>query len=191
MTGSMMKSVLLVTTLAMALRATSGFVPLPHARIQQPAASTTKPLHAVYMDGDVPSNGLFASGNLNNRHSASDWLYNVLSLPKSSVLRDIRNPVLSIAAWSGVVSVIQRILASSSSRMLQGLSTNMCIGATPHSFLVSSLGLLLVFRTNSAYQRFYVSLHQSFMEVYPLRLELGEEDSRVEAKTIHEIHESF
>lgn len=183
-----MKSVLLGTTLAMALRATRGFVPLPQARIQQPA-STTQPLHAVYMDGDVPSNGLFASGNLNNRHSASDWLYNVLSLPKSSVLRDIRNPVLSIAAWSGVVSVIQKILASSSSRILQGLSTNMCIGATPHSFLVSSLGLLLVFRTNSAYQRFYVSLHRSWR--YPLRLELAGEDSRVEAKTVHEIHESF
>jgi predicted membrane chloride channel (bestrophin family) len=30
----------------------------------------------------------------------------------------------------------------------------MCISGKPHSFLVSSLGLLLVFRTNSAYQRF-------------------------------------
>jgi predicted membrane chloride channel (bestrophin family) len=94
---------------------------------------------------------------MNNRHSASDWLYNMFSLPRSSVLRDIRNPVVTVALWGGIVSVIQKLMASSSNGFLQQFAANMCIGAAPHSFLVSSLGLLLVFRTNSAYQRFYVS----------------------------------
>lgn len=95
---------------------------------------------------------------VNHRHSAGDWLYNVFSLPKSSVLREIRSPVITIAAWSGAVSVFQRVLAGrATSSLCQTLAKNMCIGATPHSFLVSSLGLLLVFRTNSAYQRFNVS----------------------------------
>lgn len=148
----MIKSILITTALITAAPATNGFVAQSHGRIQQPRQS--KGLSAAFMD-ELPPNALFSSGNLNNRHSASDWLYNVRSLPKSSVLKDILNPVLSIAAWSGVVSIVQKILASSSSTILQTLSANMCIGATPHSFLVSSLGLLLVFRTNSAYQRFY------------------------------------
>lgn len=35
---------------------------------------------------------------------------------------------------------------------------HMCLPTTPHSLMVSALGLLLVFRTNSAYQRFAVRL---------------------------------
>jgi Bestrophin, RFP-TM, chloride channel len=95
--------------------------------------------------------------NVNNRHSASDWLHNVFTLPRSSVLRDIRNPVVTIAVWGALVSIIQRIMAQSTSKVLTKFASDICIGSAPHSFLVSSLGLLLVFRTNSAYQRFNVS----------------------------------
>jgi hypothetical protein len=94
---------------------------------------------------------------LNNRHSASDWLHNMRSMPNSKVLRDIRNPVLSVAGWSFVVSLAQRLLASSSSDALLNIARSMCIPGTAHGLVVSSLGLLLVFRTNSAYQRFNVS----------------------------------
>lgn len=94
---------------------------------------------------------------LNNRHSASDWLYNMKSMPHSKVLRDIRNPVLAVAGWSFVVSVAQRLLSSSSNDVLASFARSMCIPGTAHGLLVSSLGLLLVFRTNSAYQRFNVS----------------------------------
>lgn len=90
---------------------------------------------------------------LNNRHSASDWLYNVRSFPQSKVLREIRNPVLTVAAWSFFVSVLHRVCKTS----FPALAANMSIPGTAHSFLVSALGLLLVFRTNSAYQRFNVS----------------------------------
>lgn len=94
---------------------------------------------------------------VNNRYSASDWLHNVFTLPRSSVLRDIRNPVVTIAVWSTLVSVFHRVIAKSSNHFLQKFASDICIGGAPHSFLVSSLGLLLVFRTNSAYQRFNVS----------------------------------
>lgn len=119
--------------------------------------SSAGPLLALFTDYDIDG-GRVASNDssINNRHSASDWLYNVMSLPKSSVLRDIRNPVLTIAVWGTLVSILQRFLATrSSNRIFQAMAANMCVGPTPHNFLVSSLGLLLVFRTNSAYQRFY------------------------------------
>lgn len=93
---------------------------------------------------------------VNNRYSASDWLHNVFTLPKSSVLKDIRNPVITIAVWSTVVSILHRFLLRSSNKLVGKIASDMCIGGAPHSFLVSSLGLLLVFRTNSAYQRFNV-----------------------------------
>jgi hypothetical protein len=115
------------------------------------------PQHALVSDYDIDGAPPVGFSSINNRHSASDWLYNVMSLPKSSVLRDIRNPVVTVAVWSTLVSIVQRCLAMSSSGILKQMASNMCIGATPHNFLVSSLGLLLVFRTNSAYQRFYVS----------------------------------
>jgi predicted membrane chloride channel (bestrophin family) len=92
---------------------------------------------------------------LNNRHSASDWLYNVKSMPSSQVLREIRNPVLSVFGWAVFVSVAQRLLLKSRNAALQTIASKITIPATAHSFLVSAIGLLLVFRTNSAYQRFY------------------------------------
>lgn len=92
----------------------------------------------------------------NNRHAASDWWYNVRSLPKSKVLREVRNPVLAVGLWSFIVSVTHRVFSTHSNSILQMIARHMSIPGTAHSFLVSALGLLLVFRTNSAYQRFYV-----------------------------------
>jgi hypothetical protein len=92
----------------------------------------------------------------NNRHSASDWWYNVQSLPKSKVLRDVRNPVLAVGVWSLVVSLLHRFCRHHAIPVVRSLADHMSIPGTAHSFLVSALGLLLVFRTNSAYQRFYV-----------------------------------
>ena len=93
---------------------------------------------------------------LNNRHSASDWLYNVRSLPHSEVLQEIRNPVVSVFGWACFVSLVQRLMLHSKANLIRTLATKMCIPGAAHSFLMSSLGLLLVFRTNSAYQRFNV-----------------------------------
>jgi Bestrophin, RFP-TM, chloride channel len=124
------------------------------------------------------NNGLYLSSTcttnnddpMNNRHSASDWLYNIKSLPQSKVLREIRNPVLAVAAWSFVVSAIHTVgnSASWAPPILQYVARKMCIPGTAHSFLVSALGLLLVFRTNSAYQRFNVRV--SRRQIQPSRI---------------------
>lgn len=90
---------------------------------------------------------------INHRHSASDWVYNLRTWKNSSVLREIRNPVMTLTAWATIVSLVQKTLLTVNSKW----AANMCISHSAHSFLVSSLGLLLVFRTNSAYQRFLVS----------------------------------
>ena len=91
---------------------------------------------------------------INNRHSSSDWLHNLKTLPNSSVLREVRNPVITLTAWATILSVVHQVL------MVNGkvqIAANMAVPMVAHSLLVSSLGLLLVFRTNSSYQRFLVS----------------------------------
>jgi predicted membrane chloride channel (bestrophin family) len=91
---------------------------------------------------------------VNNHISSRDWLYNMKTISKSTVLKEICNPVLSLTSWASIFAIAHRFMATSSIPLLNSISTNMSIGLGVHSFLVSSLGLLLVFRTNSAYQRF-------------------------------------
>jgi Bestrophin, RFP-TM, chloride channel len=117
----------------------------------------TEPLKA-FQERNSGTTGTASATNsgydpLNNRHSASDWLYNVRSLPQSKVLREIRNPVLAVAAWSASVSILHALMKQAG---WTRWAAHLCIPGTAHSFLVSALGLLLVFRTNSAYQRFNV-----------------------------------
>jgi hypothetical protein len=118
-------------------------------------SSTLPNLQAAFSSGST----LFTPADenvVNNRHSAADWVYNVRSIFQSQILREVRGPVLAVAGWSAVVSLVHKICLQSSS--LQQVAHSMCIPGTMHSFLVSAIGLLLVFRTNSAYQRFYVSI---------------------------------
>lgn len=89
-----------------------------------------------------------------NRQSSKDWLHNIASIPRSTVLQEILSPVLTITAWSTLISVVHRTFQMSQVQTMNKIAVNMCISTSMHSFLVSSLGLLLVFRTNSAYQRF-------------------------------------
>lgn len=147
MTAIKFMSLLILATSA------QGFVQVPSPRT---ATSLRNAFSASGCEADCSS----VSGGVNHRHSANDWLYNVRSLPQSSVLHDIRNPVVTIAVWSTFVSIVHKVMAGSASNAARQMAANMCIGATPHSFLVSSLGLLLVFRTNSAYQRFSVRFEQ-------------------------------
>lgn len=89
-----------------------------------------------------------------NRQSSKDWLHNIASIPRSTVLQEILSPLLTITAWSTLISVVHRTFQMSQVQTMNNFAVNMCISTSMHSFLVSSLGLLLVFRTNSAYQRF-------------------------------------
>jgi len=84
-------------------------------------------------------------------YSASDWWHNIQSLPRSTVLREIKGPVLAVVVWSAMVTIFYTLLVKSGRT---GMLNHLTLSSKPHSLLVSSLGLLLVFRTNSAYQRF-------------------------------------
>ena len=103
------------------------------------------------LDAEMDS---FADKN-DKRYSASDWLHSMQSLPNSGILREIKGPVGWITAWSTLVSIVYKMCdVGRFGSVGSNLACNMCFGSTPHSFIASTLGLLLVFRTNSAYQRF-------------------------------------
>lgn len=86
-----------------------------------------------------------------DRYSSNDWLHITLSLPRSTILRQIRYPVFSVTIWGTILSLVNRWVTK---RWGAKAAEVMCIPSGPHSLMMSSLGLLLVFRTNSAYQRF-------------------------------------
>lgn len=79
-----------------------------------------------------------------------DWLHNTLSLPNSAILRDIMSPVFAMTSWATFLSLLHWYLKS----VNPILAERMCLNPGPHSYMVSALSLLLVFKTNSAYQRF-------------------------------------
>lgn len=79
-----------------------------------------------------------------------DWLHNTLSLPNSAILRAIKTPVLFMTTWATFLSFLHRHLLKTN----PAVAKMMCLPTTPHSLMVSALSLLLVFKTNSAYQRF-------------------------------------
>jgi hypothetical protein len=86
-----------------------------------------------------------------DRYASKDWLHNTINLANSAILKEIAFPVLFMTCWGGGISFIHSKL------ILSGrvdAAMHMCIPVQPHSLMVSALGLLLVFRTNSAYQRF-------------------------------------
>ena len=125
------------------------------------------------------------------RISASDWRANIINLPNSTILRDVRNPVTWVFVWATSWSIVYECLtrlveyaargafapptgggvagwswwagagaaAATPSeagwiRLAAWASRRMCLPTLMHSMMVSAMSLLLVFRTNSAYQRF-------------------------------------
>jgi hypothetical protein len=124
---------------------------------QDTIASTRKRAFLHGSRFDIRNESYGGLDKVNNRHSASDYWYNIRTLPSSCILRDIGNPVLAVFGWSTVVSLAHFLMAKSGRSFLQSFASKLCISSAAHSFLVSSIGLLLVFRTNSAYQRFNVS----------------------------------
>ena len=69
------------------------------------------------------------------------------NLPRSTTLRDVWNPVACVFAWGTVWSVVHRSLTEVARR-------GGVVPTVQHSMMVSAMSLLLVFRTNSAHQRF-------------------------------------
>jgi ion channel-forming bestrophin family protein len=87
-----------------------------------------------------------------DRYSSADWIHNTLSLPSSAILKSIRSPVIAVTTWATFLSIVHHhcLYRISRAKLVQ----NLYLPVAPHSLMMSALGLLLVFRTNSAYQRF-------------------------------------
>ena len=77
------------------------------------------------------------------RYQSSDWIHNLLNIQNSTVLKEIKGVVIINTIWSIIVYALHKILKLT------------FYGSKSHSLLGSALGLLLVFRTNSSYSRFW------------------------------------
>jgi putative membrane protein len=84
------------------------------------------------------------------RGRSSAWLKNLISIPFSRTFNRIWGHFISIVLTAVVTCLITQIFPQSL-MIVKGLST------TAHSLVGGALGLLLVFRTNSAYDRFWES----------------------------------
>jgi len=78
------------------------------------------------------------------RYAAADWGQNLRSLPGSLILRRIKSPLLFNVGITSIICLLHSLFGPWPAGM-----------ALPHTLLSSALGLLLVFRTNAAYGRFW------------------------------------
>ena len=77
------------------------------------------------------------------RYSTADWLHNLWTIPTSRLLHRIKNVIAANFVWSCIVHAAYSFFKFQSP------------GSRCHSLLGGALGLLLVFRTNTAYNRFW------------------------------------
>ena len=79
------------------------------------------------------------------RYAASAWLDVLRQTPQSRVLRSIQGPLLAVLWWSLAWSFLLHHVP---------IFHHIRFPALPHAACISMVSLLLVFRTNSAYQKF-------------------------------------
>ena len=79
------------------------------------------------------------------KYESSDWAGHLLDV-KGSMFREIIYRVLLCVVWSGVVVAVEKVIAPEYS---------LAIPSVGHALIGTALGLLLVFRTNSSYDRFW------------------------------------
>ena len=78
------------------------------------------------------------------RYSSNDWLECLQTLPTSRILKRTKYNIFANFCWSSAVTLLYRSRCITQS-----------LPPIAHTILGSALGLLLVFRTNSAYDRFW------------------------------------
>ena len=86
-------------------------------------------------------------------YASRDWLRILASIRDSFVARRIASPLWILSGWAAAVSIAHRNCAAAAPWLgaaapLQGVAGAM-------GYLGSALSLLLVFRTNTAYQRYW------------------------------------
>ncbi|CAM9870966.1 unnamed protein product [Pylaiella littoralis] len=82
------------------------------------------------------------------RYGSADWFSNIQNLPKSRLLYNIKEHLFYNTSFAFVVSMIHLLTP-------QHVIDDLHVSAIPHSIMSGALGLLLVFRTNAAYNRFW------------------------------------
>ena len=103
--------------------------------------------------------------NAEYRYSVKDWLPIMCSIFQSSTLQYTRGPIVAVMIWSFILCTLQQLSSiyinylHMTNPLLQQIyifTTNNIIPSSTiaHSTTVAVLGLLLVFRTTSAYQKF-------------------------------------
>lgn len=100
-----------------------------------------------------------ADPNADHRYSASDWWQIIKSLPSSSILRTTRGPVLAVMAWSSFLLAVHSVLCLTGYSWVAKALNDALPSSLPHSATVNAIGLLLVFKTTSAYQKFDEGRH--------------------------------
>lgn len=90
-------------------------------------------------------------------YDAKDWTRVLTSWPSSFVVRRIRSPLFGLSVWAMVVAAAHRLGADASNFVLSTILGAAAPGAGITKTLTlagAALSLLLVFRTNTAYQRY-------------------------------------
>ena len=87
------------------------------------------------------------------RYAAVDWARNLRTLPGSLILRRIKSPLLFNIAITFFICLLHATVKATG-RVWP------TVIPLPHTLLSSALGLLLVFRTNAAYDRFWEARKQ-------------------------------
>jgi hypothetical protein len=82
------------------------------------------------------------------RYSSNDWFISLMTLHKSRILRRIQSHLIFSICWTFITTFLYK-----TGRLALQVSNPL-----PWSLLASVLSLLLVFRTNSAYDRFWEGL---------------------------------
>ena len=83
------------------------------------------------------------------RYTSADWLKCLLSLPFSFALQRVSSHLIANTVFATLIWIAYCVFPKTVKFLIAGLTP------TPHLLLGSALGLLLVFRTNTAYDRFW------------------------------------
>ncbi|KAL3926104.1 MAG: hypothetical protein SGPRY_003460 [Prymnesium sp.] len=103
------------------------------------------PAHCCYTRRSAPLTARFSPAyDTTVRYAAVDWVKNMRTLPGSLILKRISSPLI-FNMWITTAVCLGDSLVGSMPRLIP----------LPHTLLGSALGLLLVFRTNAAYDRFW------------------------------------
>ena len=78
------------------------------------------------------------------RYSTSDWIDCIWTLPTSRILKRTRGYILSVTVWTALAVSLFKL------KMI-----TCTLPPSVHSVVGSAIGLLLVFRTNTSYDRFW------------------------------------